>query len=152
MAGEYLGRGVVAYVGTHEFTGHQLQGLFLVEYDQGTDSYTGVSFPQNEKFTQFFASLGKGTFGAETPVNVGVCLRIQGLRRYPYAERPDYAFQFVLPGEDPAPLLAIMTQNAAAPPAEVVTESGEASDNQPTWQRLGFKNEEKWVKAGSPME
>ena len=129
--GEFLGRGVVAVVGVGVFTGHQLQGLFLAEYDEGTDSYTGISFPQNEEFTQFLKSTGKGGFGPGSVVNAGVAIRIPGLRRYPYEERPDYAFQFVLPGEDSAFLRDIMEANAAkfsGTSQEVVEEATDPAD------------------------
>jgi hypothetical protein len=163
--GEYLGTGVVASVGVGTFTGRQLQGLFLVEYDESSDSYTGISFPQNTEFSQFFHNLGKGQFGADRPINVGVAVRISGLRKYPCTDRPDYAFQFVLPGEDPAPLRAIMAANAeghytTAPVEQVVEEAVPAepqqqqqqSDSRPTWMQMGFNSKAEWRAAGSPSK
>lgn len=157
MGAEYLGCGVVAYIGVGVFTGHQKQGLLLVEYDESSDSYTGVCFPHNEEFTQYLANAGKGTFAPGHMVNVGAAVRIPGLRRYPYTARPDYAFQFVLPGEDAAPLLAIATANAAPAPApaeEAVTEpiavETQSNDTRPMWQRLGFESKQEWKAAGSP--
>lgn len=154
MAGEYLGCGVVAYVGVGVFTGHQKQGLFLVEYDESSDSYTGVSFPQNEEFTQFLKNTGKGTFAPGSIVNAGVAIRIPGLRRYP-CDRPDYAFQFVLSGENSDPLLEIMTKNAQGTAEQVIEEPGqgeappisqgnEAQDDRPQWQKEGFSSKAEW--------
>jgi hypothetical protein len=161
MGGEYLGTGVVASIGVGSFTGHQLQGLFLVEYDQTTDSYTGVSFPQNQEFTQFFHNLGKGQFAPGKPINVGVAVRISGLKKYP-ADRPDYAFQFVLPGEDPSPLRAIMAANAEGQythgepqpaPEEAVTEPiQQQNDTRPMWQQMGYASKGDWKAAGSPSK
>lgn len=120
--GEFLARGVVVCIGTGKFTGKQRQGCFLTEYDEGADTYVGVVFPRSEFFQQMFQHQGKGEFtefGA--PMNVGVVQRIEGLRRYPYAERPDYAFQFVLPDEDTTPLREIMQRNADAAQSGVPT-------------------------------
>ena len=129
----HLGKGAIIVVGNAQFTGHQEQGVFLQEYDAGTDSYTGVIFPHNEFFTQFLVSQGKGAFAPGEVVNSGVALRVPGLRQYPYAARPQYAFQFVLAGEDPAPLHKIMADNfaahQAARPVEATVEEG--GDNPP---------------------
>ena len=129
----HLGKGAIIVVGNQQFTGHQEQGVFLHEYDKDDDSYTGVIFPHNEFFTQFLVNQGKGLFGPGPTVNAGVALRVPGLRQYPYAARPDYAFQFVLTDEDPAPLHKIMADNFAAHKAarsvEVTVEEG--GDNNP---------------------
>lgn len=112
MSGEYLAETVIVSVGTGPFTGKQLQAAFLTEYDESSDTYVGVIFPHSEEFTQLLHATGKGTFTTDTPLNLGVVVRIPGLRRYPYRERPNADFQFVLKGEDPAPLRAIMAANA----------------------------------------
>lgn len=55
---------------------------------------------------------------------------LTGLRPYPYAARPDYAFQFVAPGEDESVLLAIGQGNATppVPPVEVVVDDADTAD------------------------
>jgi hypothetical protein len=124
-----VGTGVIAFLGTHEFEGGQVQGVFLTEYDQTTDSYVGVCFPHNPYFLQLLKAAGKGLFIEGAKVNVSLGVRVQGLRRYPYSLRPDYAFQFVLPGESPLPLIEIARGNvphpATEPPSggEVITDT-----------------------------
>lgn len=152
---EYLARGVIALVGNREFTGHQLQGVFLVEYDQSNDTYVGVHFPHNEQFIGFVKAVGKGQFAAGSTSNVTVGLRVKGLRRYPYAERPDYPFQFVLPGEDVTPLREIAKRATTVPDAPIE----QAVDEQPVtatpttagqerWQQLGYESKQAWKDAG----
>lgn len=160
--GEFLGEGVVAYVGLQQFTGHELQGLFVAEYDVADDSYTLISFPQNPKFTQFFENLGKGQFAADEPINVGVVLRFSGFRRYPYTVQPNYQFQFVLPGEDTAPLLKLITdfaestkpvdyttQELGDPSASEINQQGNI-DSEKRWKQLGYNTKEDWINAGRP--
>lgn len=162
MKGEYLGMSVIVSVGNQQFTGPQKQGALLVNYDESNDTYTGVIFPQNEKFSQFFSNLGKGQFGAETPIHVGVVLRIPGLRRYPYSDRT-YPFQFVLAGEDHSVLTALATatyaehQQAHIPPVEQILEEEIVEtpvDTAPIeialWQKLGYPNKQAWIDAGKP--
>ena len=129
----HVGKGAIIVVGNQQFTGHQEQGVFLQEYDKDNDSYTGVIFPHNEFFTQFLVNQGKGLFGPGPTVNAGVALRVPGLRQYPYAARPQYAFQFVLADEDPAPLHQIMASNLAAHtvPALVEATVEEGGGNNP---------------------
>jgi hypothetical protein len=116
MSGEFLGKGVITLVGTRKFTGKQRQAVFLSEYDEDDDSYTGVAFLQSTFFQQYLQAEGKGNFSPlESPIATGaVAVRVSGLRRYPYAKQPDYAFQFVLPREAIDPLREIMQKNADA--------------------------------------
>lgn len=161
--GEFLGKGAIVSIGVGKFTGKQRQAAFLTEYDEDDDSYVGVIFPHNEKFTQFFHSLGKGAFEAETPINVGVVERYTGLRHYPYVARPDYAFQFVTEYEDAELLTNIATANYEATKQEVVTEVVETpeenisrpTNTQPnleiaTWKVLGYSSKDAWIAAGKP--
>lgn len=72
----------------------RMQTIFLTEYEAG-GTYWGMAVRNNpaegnEKMPKF------------TPVS--------GLRPYPYAERPDYRFQFVSPGEDESVLINIAGQ------------------------------------------
>lgn len=84
-----LGSPVRAHIGGHMAT------VFLTDYEQASDSYWGEAH-RNRK-----------TGDEKTPVVESV----RGLRPYPYTSRPDYAFQFVLPGEDEQPLLDIAQGN-----------------------------------------
>lgn len=164
MKGEYLGMSVIISVGNQVFTGPQKQGALLVNYDESNDTYTGVIFPKNDKFTQFFENLGKGEFAAGTPINVGVVLRIPGLRRYPYVERPNYPFQFVLAGEDHSVLTNIAAANYAehqathiSIPEEHIEEEeivdvpvNTESEDIPLWKKLGYSTKQLWIEAGRP--
>jgi len=112
--GEFLGQGVVTLVGTGEFTGKQRQVALLTE-DTGDGSYVGVVFLESHFFQEYFKGEGKGQFSSLGKTATGaVPVRVAGLRRYPYTERPNYWPQFVLPGEDTEPLRAIMQASADA--------------------------------------
>jgi len=112
--GEFLGQGVVTLVGTGEFTGKQRQVALLTE-DEGDGSYVGVVFLESHFFQEYFKGEGKGTFSSLGKKATGaVPVRVSGLRRYPYTERPNHWPQFVLPGEDTEPLRAIMQASADA--------------------------------------
>lgn len=85
-----LGTAVRALIGGHMST------VFLTDYDSSSDSYWGEAHRN-------FAMGDKA---------LPVVISIRGLRPYPYIQRPDYAFQFVLPGENEQPLLDIAAKNA----------------------------------------
>jgi len=162
--GEFLTDAVVVCIGVGHFTGKQRQVALLTECEEGgaddgsEDTYVGIVHLESDFFQEYFEHVGKGQFKNLGQKATGcVPLRIEGLRRYPYAARPDYAFQFVLKGEDTAPLRAIMQRNADAAQSGVPTGQEPVhevveDDQAPAWQRLGFKNEEKWRKAGSPEQ
>lgn len=76
--------------------GGHMQTIFLTDYHIDNDTYDGEAH-RNRK-----------TGDEQTPVVTSVT----GLRPYPYAERPDYSFQFVECGEDEQPLLDIADKNA----------------------------------------
>lgn len=80
-----------ALVGGHMCT------IFLTDYDVSNDTYFGEAH-RNRKMGD-----------EKTPVVTSVT----GLRPYPYADRPDVAFQFVECGENEQPLLDIAEGNAA---------------------------------------
>jgi hypothetical protein len=86
-----LGKPVRLLLGGRMMTG------FLIDYDESSDSYNGIAF-----------SVGK-SIDVSDPQPIERTFR--GARKYPYAERPNYAFQFVFPGEDEQPLLNIAQGN-----------------------------------------
>lgn len=153
--GEFLGVNAIALIGTGQYTGRQLRALVLEEYDESSDSYVGVTHFQDDQFTKTFQHVGKGVFAEGRTANVAVAVRVPGLKRYPDAERPDYAFQFVLAGESADPLREIAAKNAANTEqgGEAVIEErqdDQAVDNRPQWQKLGFGSKEDWKRGGSP--
>lgn len=86
-----LGHPVRASIGGHMAT------IFLTDYDIESDTYYGLlvrcrSMEAKEPMPHFEA--------------------VTGLRPYPYEVRPDYAFQFVVPGVDESPLINIAGRNA----------------------------------------
>jgi hypothetical protein len=87
-----LGRWVRAQIGGHRVS------VVLTDYDESSDSYHGEAHRNYSMNT-----------GEQTPVVESV----HGLRPYPYSARPDYAFQFVLPGEDEQPLIDIAQRNVS---------------------------------------
>ena len=95
MSGQYLGQVVRGLVGEHMTT------ILLTDYDEVTDSYSG------EGHRNITAS------GLET---LPVVTSVHGFRRYPYEARPDYAFQFVLIGEDEQPLRDLAGQPTGSIP------------------------------------
>ena len=84
-----LGRGVRACLG-------RMQTVVLSNYDLVTDTYWGGV--ENANPAEGDEAFQDGQ-------------KVSGLRRYPYAARPDYAFQFVLPGEDESVLVNIAKDN-----------------------------------------
>lgn len=88
-----LGRGVRVNIA-------RMQTVILSNYDLVTDTYWGKIINANR---------GEGP----APFQDGEY--VPGLRRYPYAARPDYAFQFVLPGEDESVLVNIAHGNLRQP-------------------------------------
>lgn len=84
LAQALLGQPVRALVGAHMTT------VFLTDVEG--DSYHGLAV----RCRSFDAKDFVPDFEA-----------VHGLRRYPTLDRPNYAFQFVLPGEDEAPLVNI---------------------------------------------
>lgn len=151
MSDEFLGMNVIVCVGVGFYTGKQKRAAVLEEYDESNDTYVGVTHFQDDEFAQTLKHLGKGAFAPGRIANVAVAVRIPGLRRYPYAVEPNYAFQFVLPGEDATPLREIMQRNADAFTSgkPIGQESGE---EEPLWKKLGFKSYDKWLKMGSPQQ
>lgn len=153
--GEFLGVNAIALIGVGQYTGHQLRALFLEEYDVESDTYVGVTHFEDDQFTKTFQHVGKGVFTEGRTANVAVAVRVPGLRRYPYAERPDYSFQFVLAGESADPLREIAAKNAQnhEQGGDVVIEERQdeqAVDNRPPWQKKGFTSKAEWKAAGSP--
>lgn len=71
---------------------------WLTDYDESSDSYWGFAVTTRELDVDF------------PPVEF---LPLRGLRQYPYKERPDYAFQFVFPGEDEGGIRGIAATNAS---------------------------------------
>jgi len=105
-----LGKPVRASIKSHQMT------VFLTEYDESNQTYSGIGI-------------------RNVSMNAGDTLphfeSVQGLRRYPYAERPDYAFQFVTPGEDEAPIINIAQKNSVRPRGgEQAGDQGEQGSNQ----------------------
>jgi hypothetical protein len=152
---EFLGQIGIAMIGVGQYTGHQLRALVLEEYDVSNDTYVGVTHFEDDQFTKTFQHVGKGVFAEGRTANVAVAVRIPGLRRYPYAERPDYSFQFVLAGESVEPLREIAARNAKniEQGGDVVIEEvqdEQAVDTRPTWQKKGFASKADWKSAGSP--
>lgn len=107
----------------HIFNGYQVTTI-LKHYDESSDSYSGnVQFDGTIKVKVIGGTLGEGApgkdgnlpgipgFGLKEAV-ISPVFHVKGLRPYPYAERPDYAFQFVLPGQSLEPLLEIARRNA----------------------------------------
>jgi len=87
-----LGKAVRASIGGHMAT------IILTDYDLSDATYDGLlirnrSMNSTDVVPHFEA--------------------VHGLRPYPYAARPNYAFQFVLPGEDESVLINIAQANAA---------------------------------------
>jgi hypothetical protein len=86
-----LGLPVRACVGGHMAT------VFLTDYDIESVSYHGLLVRNRSMNTD----------------NVVPHLEaVHGLRAYPYSARPDYAFQFVKPGDDESVLINIAQKNA----------------------------------------
>lgn len=81
-----LGKAVRALIGG------RMQTILLTDYDQSSDSYWGEAVRCNP---------GEGD--EKVPIHTAV----SGLRPYPYADRPDYSFQFVEPGADESVLINI---------------------------------------------
>jgi len=79
--------------------GHMVT-VFITDYDPSSDSYNGESHRN---------------YSMNTGENPPIVKSVPGLRPYPYTERPDYAFQFVRPGEDESVLLAIAQNNVHLP-------------------------------------
>jgi hypothetical protein len=78
-----------------QLEGH-LTTVFLTDYDESSDSYYG------ESHRNFSMNMGE---------KLPVVNPVRGLRPYPYTFRPNYAFQFVLPGEDEQVLIDIAQGN-----------------------------------------
>lgn len=94
----------------HIFHGEQVTTI-LSHYDIETDTYNGhVLFPESIKARKLLP-VGKGS-NIDSEENIALVLAVNGLRPYPYTARPDYAFQFVRPGESMEPLLEIARRNA----------------------------------------
>lgn len=97
LAQSWLGHPVRASIGGHMAT------IFLTDFDIESQSYHGLlvrnrSMDVADKVPHFEA--------------------VHGLRPYPYAERPDYAFQFITPGQDESILINIAQANAVRKPQE----------------------------------
>lgn len=105
--------------------GGRIQVAILIHYDESSDSYDGAAlFPGNLRLRAAEGSAFQSGIVDTVPV-----LPVHGLRRYPYAERPDYARQFVFPGEDIQPLLDIAQRNAdTTRPAAVADQPVESSE------------------------
>jgi hypothetical protein len=93
LAGQVLlGKPVRAMIGGHMST------IFLTDYEADSETYDGLlircrSMDTNDKTPDLKA--------------------VTGLRAYPYTARPDYAFQFILPGEDESVLINIANASIA---------------------------------------
>ena len=103
-----LGKPIRILLGGRMMTG------FLTDHDESSDSYNGVAW-----------SAGK-SIDVSDPQPIQRTFR--GARQYPYTARPDYAFQFVFPGDDESPLLALGQANADTQP------EGEPSGGNPPIQ------------------
>jgi hypothetical protein len=77
--------------------GHMVT-VVLTEHQADNDTYHGVAFRARSTDTR------------DIVPNIQA---VHGLRPYPYADRPDYAWQFVEAGQDEQPLLDIASGNAA---------------------------------------
>lgn len=101
----------------HVFHGYTVTTI-LSHYDESNDTYEGhVLFRGNAKFNIKGGTIGESVpgFGRRDDF-FAVVFQVKGLRPYPsdpeeLAERPDYAFYFVRPGEDPEPLREIARRN-----------------------------------------
>lgn len=85
---------------------------YLDQYAASNDTYTAIYFTEDKSIIKTFLNAGKGALGAGPDVVVSLPMKLKGLRKYPYAARPNYEFQFVFPGEDEQPLIDIAQANA----------------------------------------
>lgn len=90
-----LGQPVRALVGGH------METIILSDYDESSDSFYGLTIR---------------CISIDTHDIVPDLKAMGGLRAYPYTERPDYAFQFVKPGQDESVLRNLARHNAAREP------------------------------------
>lgn len=89
-----LGLAVRACIGGHMAT------VFLTDYDESNGTYDGLLVRNRSMNT------------SDTVPHLEA---VHGLRAYPYEARPDYAFQFVHPGNDESVLINIAQANAVRP-------------------------------------
>lgn len=81
------------------FIAGRMQTVFLTDFDPNDETFHG------------FAARSFDAQGQQLPILTPV----HGLRPYPYNERPDYSFQFVICGEDESVLLDIANRNSRLP-------------------------------------
>lgn len=106
--------------------GGRVQVAILIHYDEPSDSYDGAAF--HPGLLRVRAGEGSSVSQSGSLLDTVPLLPAHGLRRYPYNALPDYAFQFVLPGEDAQPLIDIAQRNAdATRPQAVADQPGESS-------------------------
>lgn len=89
--------------------------VHIDNYDSSNDTYIGICFTEEKSIIKTFLNAGKGALGAGPDVVISLPLKVKGLRRYPFAARPNADFQYVLPGEDEQPLIDIATANSSRP-------------------------------------